>query len=66
MCYRVSPLGEDRGKLKQEHHMKTISRWLVAASISIVSFLILVKLFAKTNERNRSDTTQDCLEVSCL
>ena len=66
MCYRVSPLGEDRGTLKQENHMKTISKRLVAASFVIFSPSILVKLFAETNERNRSDTTQDCLEVSCL
>jgi len=52
--------------LKQEHHMKTISKWLIAASLSIFSFFILVKLFAEITETSRIDTTQVCLEVSCL
>ena len=54
------------GKLKQDNHMKTLSKWLLAASLSIISFLILVKLFTEITELSRIDTTQVCLEVSCL
>ena len=54
------------GKLKQENHMKTLSKWLLATSFFIFSFLILVKLFTEITDRTQVNTSQVCLEVSCL
>ena len=60
------PLGEDRGKLKQDNPMKTIPMWLIATSLSIFSFLILAMLITQITDRNRVDNRQVCLEVACL
>ena len=65
MCWSAIPPGVDQGKLKQENRMKTLSKWLMATSLSIISFVVLVMLYAQITDKYLFGKPQGCWEISC-
>jgi hypothetical protein len=51
--------------LKQENRMKTLSKWLMATSLSIISFVVFVMLYAQIRDKYLLGKPDGCWEISC-
>ena len=65
MCQPTIPLGEDRGKLKQENRMNILSKWLIATAISIFSFLFILMIVSGATSTNSTGAIPACRGVIC-
>ena len=45
--------------------MKTLSKWLLATSLSIISFFVAAMLYAQVTDDHLQQYSTDCWEVAC-
>jgi len=65
MCQPAIPLGEDQGLLKQENRMKTLSKWLMATALTVISFFIIMMLITGIFEPSSAGIFPVCWGMAC-
>lgn len=61
----MHPLGEDRGNLKQDNLMKTLSKWLIATAVSIFLSLLILMIVSGGAGTNSAGVIFACRGVLC-